>query len=96
MSDRDITPKETPIPRRYTSKRCSDHSALVVQIEGLREAMRMETEQRERAFTVLSTKLDNTTTEVSKLKVDMAKLLGGIAAALAVIQIVLKFIPSGG
>ena len=96
MSDRDQTPVETPLPRRRTSKRCSDHSALVVQIMDLKEALKVEADQRERAFTVLMTKLESTTTEVSKIRVDMAKLLGGIAAVLAVVQIVLKFIPGGG
>ena len=94
MSDH-ITPVETPIPRRIP-KRCSDHSALVVQIENLREDIMQERERRERAFSVLATDLKSVAVEVGKIKLDMAKLLGGIAVLLAAIQIVLKFIPTGG
>lgn len=96
MGEHDTTLIETPLPRRAASRRCSDHSALVVHINGLKEALVEERQARERAFSVLATKLDAASAEVGKLKVDMAKLLGGIAAVLAIVQIVLKFIPGGG
>lgn len=109
MGDDDVTPIETPLPdkvkrleqlsteRPMSQQRfCPDHSGLVTEIQNLKEDIVEERKRRETAFTALLGKVDQTAAEVGKLKVDMAKLLGGIGVAIFLLQIALKFIPTGG
>jgi len=95
MSESD-TPVETPVPRKPLSGRCSDHSAIVVELRELKQDGRDERDRRERSFTVLESEIVKVADKLSELRVSQAKLLGGVAALLALIQIALKFLPGGG
>jgi hypothetical protein len=90
MNGNSKTPTPAPDPIR-----CTEHKAIVGAINGMKETIMEERRQRETAFTVLNTKLETVSEKVGGIEIKMAKLLGGIAVGLALVQVALKFIPGG-
>jgi hypothetical protein len=80
----------TPIP----APACTSHKAMATSIDGLKEDLVEERRQRELGVAEIKTDIKLVGRDVSKLKVDMAKLLGGIGVAIAILQVVLRYIPS--
>jgi hypothetical protein len=76
--------------------KCTEHIALVKLLEVVQGAIVKEEKQRETAFTVLNNEMKAANEKIGKLDIRMAKLMAGIAVALGILQVILKFLPIGG